>query len=66
MVMIRIGEVEKTFQSSKLAMDYVIDLAGNKPLRFQRFVFTSWGGLEEMDFLTYRNGRMSETYNTRR
>ena len=66
MIKIRIGKVEKTFETNKEAMDYVSREAGRKTLRFQRFVFNSRGGLEEMDYLTFRQGRISETYNTRR
>lgn len=65
-IKIRIGQTEKSFKTNKEVMSFLARQAGGKTLRFQRFVFNSRGGLEEMDYLTYRQGRISETYNTRR
>lgn len=64
MIKIRIGSVEETFDSNKSAMAYVADMAGDKPLRFQRIVYER-GEITEMDFLTYDRGRISSTHNTR-
>lgn len=64
MIVIRVGDVEESFADNRSAINFVADLAGDRPLRFQRLVFER-GNLESMDFLTYNTGRLSETFNTR-
>lgn len=63
MIKIRVGKVEETFEDSQAAMRFVADMAGDKPLEFQRIEYED-GELSQMDYLTYYQGRLKETYST--
>lgn len=64
MVKIRINKHEQTFNTSNDAMVYVADTAGDSALEFQRLEYDG-DDLVQMDYLTYYQGHLKETYSTR-
>lgn len=65
MIKIRVGKTEEIFEDNQSAMQYVADMAGDKRLKFQRIEYNR-GELVQMEYLTFYQGRLKETYLTRR
>lgn len=63
MVKIKIGSVVSSFGSQEEANAFVAEQAGSKKLRYKQTVYAG-SQIESMDFLTYHEGKVSETYNT--
>lgn len=64
MIKIRLNNEEREFKSEREAMKFVAATAQRQSLNFQRLEYSN-GKLEEMDYLTYHKGHVSETYNTK-
>ena len=64
MIKIKIGSKAVEFETNADAMRYIAEQAGDRALQFQRLAYDGIT-LVSMDYLTYKQGRLSETYETK-